>query len=157
LAHYRLVADLVKALLSAVPYTAIKSWLMASYQMTGYQRAEKLFAMPDLGSRKPSDLMAAMLEICPLGEEKLFFQGLPQELRMLLAKVDKKDPKELPEQADKLWYMHDYSGTLSPVVAVEAEEESIMAAVCRDNSGCGGRGDPGCRGCNTAASSRLQS
>jgi hypothetical protein len=40
--------------------------------------------MPALGGRKPSELMAAMLETCP--------RGLP---RVLLAKADHKDPKTL--------------------------------------------------------------
>jgi hypothetical protein len=35
-----------------------------------FQKAEKLFLMPSLGSRKPSEMMAAMLETCPRGEEK---------------------------------------------------------------------------------------
>jgi hypothetical protein len=51
-------------------YTTLKSRLMVSHLMTSYRRAEKLFAMPGLGSRKPSDLMAAMLEVCPHREEK---------------------------------------------------------------------------------------
>jgi hypothetical protein len=81
----RLVADLVEAPPSAMPYSAIKGWLLSSHQMKGYQRAEKLFSMPALGSRNPSDLIAAMLEICPRGEEKtdlfacLFLQKLPRE------------------------------------------------------------------------------
>jgi hypothetical protein len=76
---------------------------MASHLLSGYKRAEKLFNMPPLGSRKPSDLMAAMLEVCPRGEEKAelfafqFLQRLPSELRVLLAKVDKKDPKHKVE------------------------------------------------------------
>jgi hypothetical protein len=147
----RLVADLVESPPSATPYSAIKSRLLSSHQMTGYQRAEKLFNMPALGSRKPSDLMAAMLEICPRGEEKtdlfacLFLQRLPRELRVLLARADKKDPKALAEQADELWGMHDYSGTLAPVVA-ELGEEQVVAAVRRENGGRGGRGGRGRRG-----------
>jgi hypothetical protein len=66
----RLVADIVKVMPETEPYTSIKNRLMASHLMTGYRRAEKLFAMPPLGSRKPSDLMAAMLDIYPHGEEK---------------------------------------------------------------------------------------
>ncbi len=65
--------------------------------------------MPALGSRKPSDLMAAMLETCPRGEEKsnlfacIFLQRLPREIRVLLANVDHKDPKALATSADELW------------------------------------------------------
>jgi hypothetical protein len=154
----RLVADLVEAPPSATLYSAIKSWLLSSHKMTGYQRAEKLFNMPALGSRKPFDLMAAMLEICPRGEEKtdlfacLFLQRLPQELRVLLAKADKKDPKALAEQADELLGMHDYSRTLAPVVA-ELGEEPVVAAVRRDNVGSGGSG--GRRGCGNGSYRQL--
>jgi hypothetical protein len=67
----RLVADLVEAPPQENMYTAIKEGrLLSSHQMTPYQRAKKLFALPALASRKPSDLMASMNEICPRGEEK---------------------------------------------------------------------------------------
>jgi hypothetical protein len=66
----RQVADIVEAPPAETPYVAIKQRLMAAHQMTSFQRAEKLFAMPALGNRKLSELMAAMLEICPRGEEK---------------------------------------------------------------------------------------
>ncbi len=72
--------------------------------------------MPPLGSRKPSEMMAAMLETCPRGEEKtnlfacIFLQRLPREIRVLLARVDHKDPKELAKQADELLALHDTNG-----------------------------------------------
>jgi hypothetical protein len=66
----RMVADLVEAPPAATAYDDIKNRLVASHQLTDFQKAEKLFQMPALGSRKPSDLMAAMLETCPRGEEK---------------------------------------------------------------------------------------
>jgi hypothetical protein len=46
-------------------------------------------------------MMVAMLETCPRGEEKtnlfpcIFLQRLPREIRVLLSRVDHKDPKEL--------------------------------------------------------------
>jgi hypothetical protein len=57
-----------------------------------------------------------MLETCPRGEEKtnlfacIFLQRLPREIRVLLARVDHKDPKELAKQADELWSLHDTNG-----------------------------------------------
>jgi hypothetical protein len=125
---------------------------VASHQMTPYQRTEKLFAMSALGSRKPSDLMASMLEICPRGEEKtelfacLFLQRLPREIRVLLAKADHKDPKALADEADQLWGMHDTPATLAPVLAADLPEDAMLAAVCRDHGGRGGCGDRGSRG-----------
>jgi hypothetical protein len=117
--------------------------------MTPYQRAEKLFALPALGSRKPSDLMASVLEICPRGEEKtelfacLFLQRLPREIRVLLAKADHKDPKALADEADQLWGMHDTPATLAPVLPAELHEEATLAPVRRDNGGRGGHGGRG--------------
>ncbi len=70
--------------------------------------------MPALGGRKPTELMAAMLETCPRGEEKtnlfacIFLQRLPREIRVLLAKADHKDPKTLAMQADELWAEADF-------------------------------------------------
>jgi hypothetical protein len=108
----RLVADLVETLPEQEPYQTLKDRLLASHQLTRYQRAERLFAMPALGSRKPSEMMAAMLEVCPRGEEKtdlfacLFLQRLPRELRVLLARADHKEPKALADHADELWAFH---------------------------------------------------
>ncbi len=112
-----MVADLVEAPPAATAYDDIKNRLVASHQLTDFQKAEKQFQMPALGSRKPSDLMAAMLETCPRGEEKsnlfacIFLQRLPREIRVLLANVDHKDPKALAARADELWTLHDNPGT----------------------------------------------
>jgi hypothetical protein len=66
----RMVADLVEAPPAATAYNDMKNRLVASHQLTDFQKAEKLFQMPALGSRKPSDLMAAMFKTCPRGDEK---------------------------------------------------------------------------------------
>jgi hypothetical protein len=150
----RLVADIVEATPEEEPYTVLKQRLMASHQLTGYQRAEKLFQMPVLGARKPSDLMAAMLEVCPRGEEKtelfacLFLQRLPREIRVLLSEADHKDPKALAAQADRHWGLHESPAAIMPVVGMElcgAPEEAINA-VRPDRGGRGGRGGRGRRG-----------
>jgi hypothetical protein len=60
--------------------------------------------MPALGGRKPSELMAAMLETCPRGEEKtnlftcIFLQRLPWEIRVLLAKADTRTRRRWPHR-----------------------------------------------------------
>jgi hypothetical protein len=80
----RLVADLVESPPTKTPYNDIKNRLVASHQLSDFQKAERLFLMPPLGSRKPSEMMAAMLETCPRGEEKtnlfacIFLQRLPE-------------------------------------------------------------------------------
>jgi hypothetical protein len=79
----RLVADIVESEPSETPYDDIKQQLVASHQLSDFQKAERLFQMPALGGRKPTELMAAMLETCPRGEEKtnlfacISFRGCP--------------------------------------------------------------------------------
>ncbi len=55
---------------TAMPHDNIKNRLVASHQLTDFQKVEKLFQMSPLGNRKPLDLMLAMLETCPREEEK---------------------------------------------------------------------------------------
>jgi hypothetical protein len=139
----RQVADIVEAPPAETPYIAIKQRLMAAHQLTSFQRAEKLFAMPPLGNRKPSDLIAAMLESCQRGEEKtdlfacLFLQRLPLEIRILLADADHKDPKLLAEKADQLWGHHSIE---AGGISVVQEDDGLVAAMRSDHGGGRGRG-----------------
>jgi hypothetical protein len=116
----RLVADIVEGEPSETPYDDIKQRLVASHQLSDFQKAERLFQMPALGGRKPLELMA-----CPRGEEKInlfaciFLQRLPREIRVLLAKADHKDPKTLATQADELWALHDTTNGGGGVAAVQ--------------------------------------
>jgi hypothetical protein len=118
---------------SETPYDDIKQRLVASHQLSDFQKAERLFQMPALGGRKPLNLMAAMLETCPRGEEKtnlfacIFLQGLPREIRVLLAKANHKDPKTLATQADELW-AHDNTNGGGGVAAVQETPDSDFVA-----------------------------
>jgi hypothetical protein len=60
----RRVADIVESPPPENPYTVIKQRLLGAHLMTDYQRAEKLYLSPAIGDRKPSEMMAAMLEMC---------------------------------------------------------------------------------------------
>jgi hypothetical protein len=120
--------------------------------------------MPALGGRKLSELMAAMLETCPRGEEKtnlfacIFLQRLPREIRVLLAKADHKDPKTLATQADELWALHDNNGRGGVGAVQENPETDFVAATSGDKQHGGGasrgktRGGGRRRGCKTAPS-----
>ncbi len=111
----------------------IKARLLSALQLTDYQRADKLFELPGLGARKPSQLMSQMLEICPRGEEKshlfacLFLCRLPREIRVLLTKVDHKDPKALAEQADELWALHTHDSVVAAMQELSMDEPAINA------------------------------
>jgi hypothetical protein len=79
----RLVMDIIEV--TPALHEMLKEWLFSHFQMSEYERLDKLFTMPDLGGRKPT----VMLEMCPRGEEQtrtfagLFLHRLPRELRIL--------------------------------------------------------------------------
>jgi hypothetical protein len=132
----RLVVDLVESPPAETPNDDIKERLVASHQISNFQKAERLFLMPPLGGRKPSEMMAAMLETCPRGEEKtnlfacIFLQCLPREIRVLFARVDHKDPKELARQADEFQALHDNTiGGAITAIQQDCAEGDFVAAV----------------------------
>jgi hypothetical protein len=75
-------------------YNALKDRLLASHQLTDIQKVELLVDMPALGDWKPTQLLAAMVEACPRGQEDsvfmsaLFLRKLPADVRILLAHMD---------------------------------------------------------------------
>lgn len=96
----------------AAPYSRLKEALIASHQLTDFQRVELLMAMDPLGGRKPSQMLAEMLEVCPRDEHgsklfaALFLQRLPRELRVLLAHDDHNNLRQLAAKADQLQAYH---------------------------------------------------
>jgi len=124
------------------PYSLLKQALLASHQLTDFQRVEQLLAMEPLGSRKPSQLLAAMLELCPRDEQgskffvALFLQRLPAEMRVLLAHDDHSDLRQLAAKADQLQAYQRRQA--HETVAVAAETEESVAAV-KKTGGKGGR------------------
>ena len=85
-----LVADLVTQPPAVQPFQRLKERLLLSHQLTIVQMAEKILDMPELGDRRPSQLLAAMMEFCPEGEvnsaffRASFLRRLPKEIRVLL-------------------------------------------------------------------------
>jgi hypothetical protein len=73
---------------------------------------EKMMKLPPLGDRKPSVMLAEMLEVCPAGESTtaifayLFLQRLPREIRVLLSEDDPADMRAIADKADRLIAMH---------------------------------------------------
>ena len=107
-----LVSDLVTAPPQEDPYKALKERLLISHKLTTVQMAEKVLDLPALGDRRPSQLLAAMLEFCPAGEADTaffrasFFRRLPKEIRVLLADEVNGNLKELAIRADELYTHH---------------------------------------------------
>jgi hypothetical protein len=60
-----LVLDVVEHPPEHHPYSALKQSLLDSYQLTDYQKIATLHKMEPLCGRKPSELLASMLELCP--------------------------------------------------------------------------------------------
>ena len=102
------VVHLVVSPHPAAPYSKLKEALLASHQLTDFQRVELLHAMEPLGSRKPSELLADMLEMCPVDQQSniffavLFLQRLPRDIRVLLTHEDHTDLRGLAAHADRL-------------------------------------------------------
>ena len=110
------------------PYSVLKEALLTSHHMTDFQRVELLHAMEPLCSRKPTELLADMLELCPPTQHNnvvfavLFLQRLPLEIRVLLTHEDHTDLRRLASHADQLVA---FGGGQQPGhVAVTAEDHS---------------------------------
>jgi hypothetical protein len=124
-----LVADLVEAPPTVQPYTILKERLLMAHQLSPTQKAIKLMNVPDLGDRRPSQLLADLLQDCPPGEQgTAFFRGaflkrLPSELQVHLAQAETTDLKELAQRADQLWLAHRRPAMLAPVAQADQLEQ----------------------------------
>ncbi len=116
------------------PYEALKEAMLASHELTPFQKMERLMATPALGGRTPTQLLHDMLELCPtpelMGKEffaYFFLQRLPSELRVLLAHEDHSDLRRLAAMADhKLSYSSQQS-TVTSVVAAVPQQDGVNA------------------------------
>ena len=117
------------------PYTSLKEALLVSHQLTDFQRVELLLAMPALGGRRPSELLADMLEICPPGQQDniffagLFLQRLPREIRVLLTHEDHSDLRHLAAHADRLVAFSGPQQCEMVASTQGAESDELVAAV----------------------------
>ena len=113
-----------------LPYSMLKQALLASHVLTDFQKVEQLIAMEPLGSRKPTQLLAAMLELCPREEHgsklfaALFLQRLPSELRVLLTHEDQSDLRQLAARADQF---QAYQRRQAHELVAVAEEDAVAA------------------------------
>ena len=102
--------------------------------------AEKVLDLPSLGSRRPSQLLAAMLVFCPVGETDTaffhasFFRRLPKEIRVLLANEVDGDLKELTIRADEL-FQHSKSAVVAAMHSADSscEDEALAKVVAALN------------------------
>jgi hypothetical protein len=131
-----LVADLVESPPAEEPYEVLKSRLLMAHQLSPTQKAIKLMKMPELGDRRPSQLLADLLQACPPEEQRTaFFRGsflmrLPSEIQVHLAQVETTDLKELAQKADQLWLTHRRPGLVAAATAAGSLDG--LAAVAED-------------------------
>jgi hypothetical protein len=66
---------LVEAALAATPYTFLRARLLETHSVSDYKKWDMLQKTEQMGGRKPSKLLADMLEFSPAGlEQSLPFQ-----------------------------------------------------------------------------------
>lgn len=129
------------------PYEELKARLMALYTPRALQQINKVIYGPELGGRRPSQMMEAMLALLPTGEQAgLLFKGhflarLPADMQDQVAvHFERMTARELAEFADHLWFARNAKSSAKMVAAAppavqqltedhEEEEEQPVAAM----------------------------
>jgi len=89
-------------------YDQLKTLLITRYTKDRWTRAFELLNLPDLGDRKPSDLMRQMLNLLPADDRPgttfmaMFLLRLPSDMRAHLIAQDFKNCTLMAECADRL-------------------------------------------------------
>ena len=126
----RLVTDITS--LNPPPadaYHQLKERLLHLYDLDQRSRLDKLVAMPPLGGQRPSELLAAMRQLVPPGEESsvifrhMFFRRLPAAIQIQLGEDRTSTTAELAARADDL-----LAATRTATMPVAAVEEETVAA-----------------------------
>jgi hypothetical protein len=142
------VIDIVDTMPAEGLYEHFKNQLLEVQQLLDYEKFDVLIKMEPMGGQKPSQLLHAMLEFCPVGMEKhlsfhyLYMQRLPQVLRTQLGEVQAGDLRGLAARADRLWSVQAPSGGVAAVM----DEQDGVAAVAAVKPAARGRGRGGGRG-----------
>jgi hypothetical protein len=147
------ILDLAEAALAVTPYTFLRARLLETHSLSDYEKWDMLQKTEQMGGRKPSKLLADMMEFCPASLEQslpfhyLFTQRLPQALKTQLGEVEPGDTQALAARAEKLWALH--APTTSAVTAVSSSEATeasggACAAIRRGSKGYRGRGGQQC-------------
>jgi hypothetical protein len=132
---YRLISHLVTQEPAEDSYTQLKAALLSHHELSDYQRVDMLSRMEPLGGRKPSELLAAMLELCPQDQHTspfffyFFLQRLPREIRVLLSEESPADIRRVAEKADRLMVLHcpQQHDTVAALAAFSDDEAEVAA------------------------------
>jgi hypothetical protein len=123
------------------PYEFLKERLLETHSLSNFEKLDLLFKCEPLGSRKPSQLLASMLQFCPEGTEDgvyfhyLFLQRLPATLRAMLGDVEEGDPRALAARADRLLALNPAQNFAVASVAVPSAEDGDIVASVASNRG----------------------
>lgn len=138
---YRQVADVVDRDPDQNSYAEIKESLLASHRLSDFQKVEALAKMEPLGGRKPTQLLAEMLELCPRGHENspffayFYLQRLPREMRVQMSEDDQADLRALAKKANGLTSLHAPQqhevAAVAPAAADELADGATVAAVAK--------------------------
>jgi hypothetical protein len=75
--------------------------LLIAHQLSAVEKAGKLMDAPDLGDRRPSQMLADLLQLCPPGEHATaffraaFMKWLPAKVQVHLSGTEERDLKAL--------------------------------------------------------------
>ena len=122
------------------PYEQLEAKLTASYQKSPWQRTFELLDMPDLGDRRPSVLMDAMLALLPDDVEPnrlflaLFLCRLPADLRDHLAAQDLKTPAAVAAAVNRLFDARPQGAAVTAVSSTRAGRSPSPAGRYRSPS-----------------------
>ncbi len=132
-----LVIDLLQTPPVGRPYGVLRQRLLREHQLTPLQKAERLSNHPEMGDRTPSQLLTAMLKVCPEGEQETyvvkwaFISRLPEPLKLLLGNNVQEPIRDLAQRADGHWATQSARRPVSGINAVDeaAAQEDLIEAV----------------------------
>jgi hypothetical protein len=123
-------------------YERLEAKLTASYQRSPWQLAFDLLDMPDLGDRRPSVLMDAMLASLPDDCQPnrlfmaLFLRRLPPDIRDQLVAQGLKEPAAMAAVADRIYNVRPQGGPVNAVQQVVTASEHAVVAHSPSPTGC---------------------
>jgi hypothetical protein len=140
---YWMISHLVMQAPAEDTYEQLKAALLSHHELSDYQRVDMLSRMEPLSSRKPSELLAAMLELCPRDHRTspfffyFFLQRLPHEIRVLLSEESPADIRKVAEKVDRLMVLHcpQHHDTVAALPCSSEDEDEADVAVVKQRYG----------------------
>jgi hypothetical protein len=161
-ASYRMVSHLVTQAPMEETYGQLKAALLSHHELSDYQCVDTLSRMEPLGDRKPSELLATMIELCPRDQHNspfffyFFLQPLPRETRVLLSEESPADIRRVAEKADRLMVLHcpQHHDTVAALPCSSEDEADVAAVKQRYSKKSGGGKKKGKAGKPAAGAAR---